>query len=84
MLGAAALCTAGLGLTLGGAAGAKIITTGVPGTPNCDGQRAAYITQALTFEYPGPGLGVEAQEARFPVTQEHQGIRSYCATGIIP
>jgi hypothetical protein len=84
MLGAAALCTAGLGLALGGAAGANVPGTGAAGTPNCAGQTTAYLTQGRTFEYPGPGLGNEAREAGFTLTQEHQGIQTYCITGIVP
>ena len=83
MIGAAALCTAGFGLGLGGVAGASVNGAGTPGAPNCVGQTTAYVAQG-NFLLPGPGIGNWAKEAGLTVKEVHQGIVSYCTTGIVP
>ena len=83
MVGAAALCTAGIGLGLGGVAGASVNAPGTPGAPNCVGQTTAYVAQG-NFVVPGPGIGNVAKEVGLTAHEVHQLIVFYCATGIVP
>ena len=87
MMGAAALCTAGIGLGLGGVAGASVNAPGTPGSPNCVGQTTAWVAQgglvSLGLDVPGPGIGNVAKELGTTPTVIHQFVVSYCTTGSV-
>jgi hypothetical protein len=83
MVGAAALCTASIGLGLGGVAGASVTAPGTPGTPQCFGQTTAFIAQG-NFLVPGPGVGNFAKELGATVPEIHEFVASFCTTGVVP
>jgi len=66
-------------------AGSPIHTAaGVPGTANCVGLTAAFVSQG-NFNTPGTfGLGNVASLGGISVKQAQAEIQSYCATGIVP
>ena len=63
---------------------------GVPGATNCAGLTEAFVAQGnfsppgTDINIPGPGIGNVASQLGVSVKAVQAGVRSYCATGIIP
>jgi hypothetical protein len=85
---AAIVCAAVIGIVgstaeVASAGSVRHGNAGVPGAANCAGLTEAFVAQG-NFNVPGPGIGNVASQLGVSVKQVQAGVRSFCATGIVP